>query len=164
MGWSPCPSTGLLAGKLLEVFQLYPSLGGDVDASIVRKPQFLQETPCVTETAALLMTLGWVPVPEPWLRRMTSGLSCHCGGACGEPAGEGGYSSFPDMAALSCSLGQWQAGEPNPSVSVNISLPSKEKPLLRLSGQLECCSVGLGISLPPSSPPLISCRLLQLGL
>lgn len=164
MGWSPCPSTGLLAGELLEAFQRSPSLGGDVDAPTVRKPQFLQETPCVTETEALLMTLGWVPVPEPWLRHMPSGPSCHRGGACGAPAGEGGYSSLPVVAALSCSPGQWQAGEPNSSVRVNISLPSKEKPLLRLSGQLECCSVGLGISLPPSSPPLISCRLLQLGL
>ena len=101
MGWSPHRSAGLLAGELIEVFKLYPSLGGDVDAQGVRKPVFLQQTPCMVEAEALLMALCWVPVPGPRPPRLTSGLSSHCGRTCGEPAGEGCYAFFPVMAALS---------------------------------------------------------------
>ena len=57
VGWSPCPSTGLLAGELLEVSQLSPS-GWGCRCSDCQEATVLQEPPCVTQTGI---------APDPWL-------------------------------------------------------------------------------------------------
>lgn len=101
MGRSPVRSAGLLAGELLEVFQLYPSLGGDgmlrvsgSHCSCSKAPAWLKQRHCSWPSA------GFRPL-GPGCPRLTSGLSRHCARTCREPAGEGCYSFLPVMAALS---------------------------------------------------------------
>ena len=67
VGWSPCPSTGLLAGELLEVSQLSPS-GWGCRCSDCQEATVLQEPPCVTQTGI---------APDPRLGSSPRALALH---------------------------------------------------------------------------------------